>query len=100
MPKCCFKNNSNPKEMAETSNYLLSNKIGVDGAIVSDEIAKELAALSRFAGRVAKFFNNEEFFSVNLRKFDEFHSPVLTADDFKSLKELEISQDKDKRICG
>lgn len=83
---CCFKNNSNPKEMAEISNYLLSNKIRVDGVIVSDEIAKELVALSRFTGRVAKFFIKEEFFNVNLRKFDDLNSILCFSYIFEKLK--------------
>ena len=93
--------------MAQISNFLLSNKIRDDTVIVSNEIEKELVELSRFTGGVAvfaekfndgiEFFNKEEFFNVDLRNFDDFHSADLTADNFKSLKKLSIS-DLDSEI--
>lgn len=90
------------QEMTDVMNFLLQKKIRVDGIIVSDDIARELVAISRFTGGISifprtleeglDFFNKEEFFNVNLRQFGEFRQREVTLDEVKGLPPVTVDQ--------
>lgn len=89
---------SGPQEIADIANYLLQNKIKVDAFIVSNDVAKELVAITRYTGGVAIFphglnegldlFNKEEFFNVDLRKFGDPYSKKVTSNDIQNLRRI------------
>ena len=89
-------------EMANVSNFLLQNKVRVDAIIVSNQIAKELVAISRFSGGIAIFprsleeglelFNKEEFFNVNLRKFGPIRSTEVTENEIRGLPQISVNE--------
>lgn len=96
------------KNMQETvSNFILQNHIRVDAIIVSDEVARELVAISRFTGGIAicpqtieeglELFNKEEFFNVHLRQFGQMRAPNVTSQELSELPRLTVNQ-LDKEI--
>lgn len=96
-----------PNDIANVANHLLRNKVRVDAIIVSNEIAKELVALSHYTGGVAMFprglndgldlFNQEQFFNVDLRFYNDFHAPNITANDISRLPNYGIN-DLDREV--
>lgn len=87
--------------------FLLRNTIRVDSIFVSNEISKELVAISRYTGGVATFpqsyhegldfFRKEDFFYVNTRQFGPMRSTNVTTTELLRLPSIRVN-DLDKEI--
>ena len=97
-------NRTKKADIANLPNHLVSNKIRVDVVIMTvdqTEIDRRLVAMAKWTGGAAfcphtledgyRVFENEAFFDINVRHFDEFQKLPITEEMLESYPEIQFT---------